>query len=138
MENKVMAIIQDYLKRLDLTDMPLGRHELDNGDYVNITEYETSEPDIKVFERHRQYIDGFFIISGEEKILLTKNEGKLIQQYTEEDEAELYTDCGDAVEKILKKGELLIIDTDTLHCPSLTAERPEKVRKAIFKIRKKV
>lgn len=62
------------------------------------------------------------MISGEEKILLTKNEGKLIQQYTEEDEAELYTDCGDAVGKILKKGELLIIDTDTLHCPSLTAE----------------
>lgn len=52
------------------------------------------------------------MISGEEKILLTKNEGKLIQQYTEEDEVELYTDCGDAVEKILKKGELLIIDTD--------------------------
>ena len=78
------------------------------------------------------------MISGEEKILLTKKEGKLISKYTEEAEAELYTDCGDSVEKILKKGELLIIDTDTLHCPSLTAERPEKVRKAIFKIRKKV
>lgn len=44
MKNKPQEIIERYIGGLDLCNLSIGRHELGNGDYVNITEYETAAP----------------------------------------------------------------------------------------------
>lgn len=125
--------IDAYIKKLNLSQMPLGQHLLKDGDFVNIVEYETKELSDLIFERHNKYIDGFYMISGAEKILTAKKNSEITSEYDEEKDCEL-AKCEDYNVRVLEEGCVTVIDTKTYHCPSLAVDNSKKVRKAIFKI----
>lgn len=127
--------IRRYLGRIEVETLPLGRMDLADGDSVRIVTYETEVEASPAFEKHEQYIDGFYLLEGTEKILLSKSRTETIQVYDHQQDAGLYR-CPTERTVVLKKGDLLVIDTDTYHAPGLAAKTATAVKKAIFKIKK--
>src|SRR5690606_32646690 len=59
-----------FIKETDFNDIKLGRYDLlDDGTYVNITEYETKVS--SHFEAHRKFIDIQILSKGKEYVMLT-------------------------------------------------------------------
>ena len=131
----VRVKINNYIKTLNFDEMSNGIHTLDDGDYVNIVEYQTKTPTEIIFEKHRQYIDGFYMLSGVENIYLSKSASETIKEYSSDKDVEL-AKCEKYTSRLLEAGELTVLDTDVYHCPSLATNKPQNVRKAIFKIKK--
>ena len=130
--DKVKQRIEEYISQLDLEKVELGSYKLKDGDYVNVVEYCTKEINEYLFEKHEKFIDGFYVVSGEE-IVLCATQGEMVKEYSPEKEASFYkTDEYETFE--LQAGCLLVIPTDVLHCPALALDKSQKVRKAIFKI----
>lgn len=131
----VRVKINNYINSLDLKAMSNGIHKLDDGDYVNIVEYQTKELTEFTFEKHRAYIDGFYMLSGNETVLFSKNADEIIKEYSSDVDVEL-AKCQNYNTRFLKEGELTVLDTDVYHCPSIAVDKSQIVRKAIFKIKK--
>ena len=130
--DKVKERIEKYISNLGLETLEKGSYKLDDGDYVNVVEYDTKEITEFVFEKHEKFIDGFYMISGKEKVLCATT-GDIVSEYSEEKEASLYkTDEYETFE--LEAGCLLVIPTDVLHCPALAIDKSQRIKKAIFKI----
>lgn len=58
----------DFLCSADLAELEPGRHELPNGIYAIVSEYETVAPESKQWEAHRKFIDVQYVVSGAELI----------------------------------------------------------------------
>lgn len=66
----------DFLSRSDLSELPLGRNEIDGEDiYANVIEYDTVPAVEKELEAHRDYYDVQFIVSGEELLQYASCDG---------------------------------------------------------------
>ena len=115
--------------------MTNGVHPLNDGDYVNIVEYQTKKPEEFVFEKHEQYIDGFYMISGKENVHFSKTASQTVEKYRSDLDYEL-AKCENFKTRFLEEGEVAVLDTDIYHCPSIAVDEPQTVRKAIFKIKK--
>ncbi len=129
-------IVEDYIKKIDFSKFTEGKMQLDGEDYVLISKYNTKENNDMIFEKHEKFIDGFYMLDGEEIVLVSKNMDEITSEYIVEKERLLAT-VKDYQTVIIKKGDLLILDTDELHKPTLAIEKSSPVVKAIFKIRKR-
>ena len=59
----------EYAKNHDLLAYETGSHEIDGDNlFVNIVEYETTTPENRFWEAHRQYLDLHFMLRGPEQI----------------------------------------------------------------------
>ena len=58
----------EKLASLDLQHLTPGRHELGNGNYMNVDETETAPAEQRKMEAHRAYIDIQMVIEGSERI----------------------------------------------------------------------
>lgn len=126
--------VKKYLSELDIDNLPIGRYALKDGDYLNIIETETKFAEQPLFEVHKKYIDAFYIISGSEKVLLTKKAGTEIKSYSENEDIALYN-CKNYTEIDLRKGEILLINNNIYHSPSNAVDNAQKIKKAVFKLK---
>ena len=68
LEEEVLKCFR-YAKEHDLQGYEKGSHEIDGDDlFVNIVEYETTTPENRFWEAHRQYLDLHFMLRGPEQI----------------------------------------------------------------------
>jgi len=73
--HKGFAAAFKYLRRPDLSTVPVGRHEIiEDFVYVLISKDESRGPAARL-ESHRKYIDVQYVISGDEKIGWRPTEG---------------------------------------------------------------
>ena len=123
--------ITAYLKKN--ANPELGKHDLGDGDYVNVMEYETKESN-GVFEAHRQYLDVQILLEGEEKIFVQAfAEGTQKTEYDQVKDCQLFfAEIGQEV--YLKKGIAAIFFPHDLHRPSVKIKEAKQVKKAVFKI----
>lgn len=129
-------IVEDYIKKIDFNAFTEGKMHLGGEDYVLISRYNTKEVNDGIFEKHEKFIDGFYMLDGEEIVLVSKNMDEVTSEYIEEKERILAT-VKSSEKVIIKKGDLLILDTDEWHKPTLALDKSAPVVKAIFKIRKR-
>ena len=132
MIEKAKQRVWDYINRIKPETLEKGSYDLDNGDFLKVVEYQTKNPDEYLFEKHEKFIDGFYMIDGIEKVLTTK-QGKLVKEYSPEKDVSFFT-AEEYKEEIIKKGDLMILVPEVLHCPCLDYEKTTTVKKAIFKI----
>ena len=118
-----------------INGLPLGRTEIDGSDiYVNVSEYETHEHNASLWEAHRKYADIHCVIDGSERIACAPTDAMAVsQEYSDETDAVLGYAEGETVD--LSNGLYVVLFPDTAHCPSVMLGSPEKVKKAVIKVR---
>ena len=68
LEEKIQVCLE-FLKNNDLKTMELGIHEIDGKNiYVNVSEYETTDAENRVWEAHRKYLDIHYMVTGAEQM----------------------------------------------------------------------
>lgn len=132
----MLAVIEKFIAEHDMKTLSLGKHIISDTDFVNVCEPTTTDVTSEsVFEVHKQYIDVHYVITGEEKILVTESFDEMTHDYDEKDDYALYK-CSQYETKILKEGDSLFVDTDIIHSGAHSVTAPMKIKKAIFKIYK--
>lgn len=125
----------DYAAAHDLSALDAGSYPIDGDNlFVNINEYETTQVENRVWEAHRKYLDLHLMLCGKEQIdfnfIANMNQG----DYVEKDDF-LPMDGDPNGHVILAAGDFLICYPNDAHRTAIQVQGPEKIKKAIFKIR---
>lgn len=127
----------DYLNATDLSQLPVGRHEIDGEDIAIIIQDAVLKPwDEGRWEAHRRYADIQIVIHGRECIGFCLSDGAKVETpYAPEKDVMFYEDMpGNA--GIVNAGEMMILFPQDAHRPCIqTDEGPATVRKAVLKVR---
>ncbi len=124
-----------YAKSHDLASWETGKHEID-GDrlFVNIVEYTTTIPEERFWEAHRYYLDVHVMLRGTEQIDLNFIQNMKQKEFVEADDF-LPMEGEKKASVILEDGDFLICYPSDGHRTAVAADRPETIKKAIFKVR---
>jgi YhcH/YjgK/YiaL family protein len=109
----------DYINTTDFTELAPGRYEIDENNFVLVSEYETAPKEIKKFEAHEKYIDVQYVASGEEIIgaaLRTGNE-EVFQDKLKENDLIYFKEAFDSTDIVMKEGMYAVFYPNDLHCP---------------------
>lgn len=125
----------EYAKQHDLLQYEKGRHEID-GDrlFVNIAEYETTTAENRFWEAHKNYLDLHLMLDGQEQIDLNFIENMEVKEFVEKDDF-LPLEGGKNADVIMRNGDFLICYPGDGHRTAVAVDGPEKIKKAIFKVR---
>lgn len=124
-----------YADSHDLISYEKGRHDIDDERlYVNIAEYTTTTAEERFWEAHRCYLDVHVMLRGTEQIDIGFTESMVSKDYVEADDF-LPLEGEKNASVILKAGDFLICGPGDGHRTAVAADRPETIKKAIFKVR---
>jgi len=135
MINKLSKNVCDFF--LDnIQGRETGRFDFEDGIYINIEEYRTSDRENRKYEVHKKYYDYQYIIYGRETIETKEKQGdECSMPYDEKRDIAFYNNTIPGKKNILMAGQGLIIPTDILHMPCLNINgNSEYVKKAVVKI----
>ena len=124
----------EYAKNNELVSFEKGSYEIDGKDiFVNIVEYDTCEKEDRFWEAHKNYLDLHLMLDGKEQIDVNFIGNMEQKDFVEKDDfLPLEGDKNGHV--ILEKGDFLICYPNDGHRTAVKIEKPEKIKKAIFKI----
>lgn len=124
-----------YAKNNDLASFGKGSHPIDGERFfVNIVEYETTEPENRFWEAHRKYLDVHLMLDGQEQIDLNFIENMARKEFVDKDDF-LPMDGEPNSHVVLRRGDFLICYPEDGHRTAVKVKEPEKIKKAIFKVR---
>ena len=126
-----------FLKRADFSKIEKGKHPLEGEKmFVIFDEYETKSRDDKKAEMHMKFIDVQFIVSGEESMGFSFDNGNSIavEKYSPEKDAALYDKVDEENYFAVRKGMYVIFYPGEIHRPGCNLNAESEVRKAIVKI----
>lgn len=125
----------EYAADHDLMSFEKGSHEID-GDrfFVNIVEYETTERENRFWEAHREYLDVHLMLNGEEQIDLNFIGNMDQKEFVAEDDfLPLNGEANSHV--VLRAGDFLVCYPNDGHMTAIKTGEPQKIKKAIFKVK---
>lgn len=130
----LFSSVIEFINSHDLSHLPLGRVNLDNGVYAVISEYPTQDIKGKFLECHKRYIDIQIMAQGAEQIgICGKNECQTIAEYDEEKDYEKLEGKFDLI--TLKSGYFTIFFPQDAHAPGLKiGHTAPTVKKVVFKV----
>ena len=122
-----------WLEQNDPAGLPLGRTELD-GDrvFVNVMEADTRSPQQAQYEVHEKYMDLQLDLEGSEAFQLPRGSYVLPPVDPDADVAFLEAECG--CQGRLGGGYFALFPAREPHMPTLHGEKPQRVKKAVFKL----
>lgn len=116
---------------------PGGRVELDGSNlFMLLNSYETHGLDTAFTEAHRQYIDVFYMVEGEEIIYVkpTAQLKNVTAEYSAEKDCLLADVDEDMIPVRLTAGSFVILFPQDAHAPACHPGNPCKVKKIIGKV----
>jgi biofilm protein TabA len=125
-----------YILNTDFEILQTGMHRVDGDNlFFNLIEYNTKNANERFWESHKKYIDIHYILEGKEYIGYELFERMRIKEdYNEADDYFLLE--GSLQSKVkLEQGEFLICNPQDVHMTGIMVDRPEKVRKVVFKVK---
>lgn len=125
----------NYAREHDLLSYEKGSHPIDGDElFVNIVEYETTTPENRFWEAHRQYLDLHFMLRGPEQIDVNFIDNMEQKEFVEKDDfLPLEGDPNSHV--VLNAGDFLLCYPADAHRTAVQVGAPATIKKAIFKIR---
>jgi biofilm protein TabA len=128
-----IAAALDYLASTDFTNVATGRHELADGLFAMVQQYETGPREEKRWEAHRKYIDVQFVADGSE--LIGCADIARLEPLTEYDgqNDEMFL-AGDGDFTLLTAGTFMILEPRDAHMPRVTFDGKCDVRKVVVKV----
>ena len=125
----------EYAKEQNLASFEKGSHEIDGERlFVNIVEYTTTAAKERFWEAHRKYLDVHVMLHGTEQIDLNFIQNMDVKEFVEKDDF-LPMDGEKNSSVVLRDGDFLICYPSDGHRTAVAVEEPEKIKKAIFKVR---
>ena len=125
----------EYAKEHNLASFEKGSHEIDGERlFVNIGEYTTTAAKERFWEAHRKYLDVHVMLHGTEQIDLNFIQNMDVKEFVEKDDF-LPMDGEKNSSVVLRDGDFLICYPSDGHRTAVAVEEPEKIKKAIFKVR---
>lgn len=125
----------EYAKEHNLASFEKGSHEIDGERlFVNIVEYTTTAAKERFWEAHRKYLDVHVMLHGTEQIDLNFIQNMDVKEFVEKDDF-LPMDGEKNSSVVLQDGDFLICYPSDGHRTAVAVEEPEKIKKAIFKVR---
>ncbi len=141
----------EFLKTADFSAFPNGKTVIKTDEYgeqlyINILEYQSHAPSQAVIEKHNNYVDIQYVISGQEYMGSVKFDSsrKIKTPYNPETDMALFeletmpffaVDCDSPQKFIVHQGEFMIFTPDDLHSSMIFIDQPGHVRKVIVKCR---
>ena len=124
-----------YANEYNLMGYEKGSHEIDGEDlFVNIVEYETTDTENRFWEAHRYYLDLHVMLDGKERIDVNFIDNLDQKEFVEKDDF-LPMDGEANGHVVLEPGDFLLCYPKDAHRTAVKVDGPEKIKKAIFKIR---
>ncbi|GHH97772.1 YhcH/YjgK/YiaL family protein [Neobacillus kokaensis] len=134
--NKKFDQVFAYIQQTDFETLEPGTYELDGKElFFNLFEYETKSEEERIWESHKKYVDIHLILEGQEFIgyeLFDRMSMK--EAYHEDDDYYLMDGPLQSMNK-LEKGDFAIYYPQDVHKTGIMVNGPEKVRKAVFKVK---
>ena len=125
----------DYAREHDLLSYEKGSHPIDGDElFVNIVEYETTTPENRFWEAHRQYLDLHFMLRGPEQIDVNFIDNMEQKEFVEKDDF-LHLEGEPNSHVVLNAGDFLLCYPADAHRTAVQVGAPATIKKAIFKIR---
>jgi len=132
--NEKFNVVCDFLEKNDLESLPMGRTDLEDGIFVNVSEYEPYAAGDK-WEAHKRYADLQVVVSGDECM-----DGAALcacigaGEYHEEDDYMFYDKCIGSIATVKAvAGTFAYFAPTDPHRPGIRYTS-DKVKKAVFKI----
>ncbi|GFP74655.1 YhcH/YjgK/YiaL family protein [Clostridium fungisolvens] len=124
----------EYLKGTDLAELEPGKYEIENDEiYAMVSEYDTKLVEGVLWEAHKSYIDIQYMINGSEKMGYTNAENiETTVEYDAEKDILFGTAHGDFV--TVEEGMFIIFKPQDGHMPSISVEKPERIKKVVVKV----
>jgi YhcH/YjgK/YiaL family protein len=123
----------DYLKKTDFTKVATGKHQLGEGVYAVVQQYETGPQEEKQWEAHRRYIDIQYIAAGEECIGCVDIESLVPLSEYNADKDEMFLE-GTGEFTGLGRGNFMILQPHEAHMPKVAREGKCEVHKVVVKV----
>lgn len=140
-----------FASRPDLDGLEDGRYPIEGEDIFALLQRPETEPEaLRRFELHREYIDIQLLLSGSEKQLYAPQPRgetglppqrplpQLLEDRLHDLDYAFYARPPHYNAVLLRPGDFTIYLPGELHCPNCApdSERPGRIRKIVFKIRK--
>lgn len=133
-----LQTILEFLKKSQLDTLDTGTYRILGDDiFLVLSEYETQSIEEKPSEKHNQYIDVHFMVSGEEYIGhgYDHPDNTVIQPYSPDNDCTLYSTVHEENFLLLKKGMFAVFLTHDAHRPGLHTTSMQRVKKVVVKIK---
>jgi len=123
-----------YAAENDLLSFEKGKHEIDgNRLFVNIVEYTTTQAEERFWEAHKKYLDVHLMLRGQEQIDLNFIQNMEVKEYVEDSDFVPMAGAKNC-SVVLRAGDYLICYPSDGHRTAVAVEKPEVIKKAIFKV----
>ena len=125
----------NYLNSINVKELSLGKHIVNEWLYINVQEYQTRPPIECRFESHKKYVDIQMVIEGEEAIETADiDKLELVQDYDEEKDVMFWAQKQEQMRSVIKEGSYLILFPQNAHMPCIALDKPLKVKKLVAKV----
>ncbi len=124
-----------YVKKEKLIDYLPGSYEICGTElFVTIAEYETIPEELGVWEAHKEYVDLHYVLQGTEQIHMSFI--NTMQQGIYDLKTDSMALTGEkSASVVIRADEYAVFFPEEVHMTKIQADHPEKVKKAIFKIK---
>ena len=133
-QKDIIVLCLDFLSRNGGSNIAMGKYTVQNGIYLNVSEYITS-PSIKdKWEAHKKYVDFQIVLEGNEIVYVSNIDKMKVGEYDAEED---YIPCfGESeVACVIDNKTGVILMPNDAHMPGISADGiPMIVKKAVFKI----
>lgn len=130
--------VVQFLSKLDINNIKLGKRVLSDCIYVNIEEYNTKDIEVASFESHDKYIDIQLLLKGSENIYYASRDNLSIKvPYDETRDIAFYSDSIQGYPYIKLDGtNFMMIYPHEAHAPQVSSGNlSQKVLKVVVKIK---
>jgi len=132
-----MADAFHFLMRADLQKLETGRQEIHGDDMYALVQRNQSRPiESAEFEAHRLYLDIQYLISGEEFIALTPQQGLTVSKpYDESKDIEFYLKPPQYQKIAMNPGRFAVFYPEHAHLPNCHPNQPGPLHKVVVKVK---
>ena len=115
LEERCMEAV-NFLTQLKAEDLALGRHDVNEGFFYNVIEYDTTNEEDKPYESHREYVDIQLLLSGEEIMqVIDTDRLRVKEQYDLTKDCTIYEPSNNAAFIVLRPGSVMILYPKDAH-----------------------
>lgn len=115
LEERCMEAVK-FLSQFKKEDLSLGRHDVNEGFFYNVIEYDTTDEVDKPYESHRMYVDIQLLLSGEEIIQVIDTDRLQVKaQYDFVKDCTLYKPYYNGASIVLRPGSVMVLYQKDAH-----------------------
>lgn len=133
-KDEIVKLCLDFLFRNGGKEIALGKHDVSDGIFVNVSEYMTRLPEQGKWEAHIEYVDFQLLLEGEEYIYVSDINKMETSEYDPDRD---YIQCFGETEEtlVLDENTGVILMPEDAHKPCMSIDNtPMNVKKVVFKI----